>query len=168
MTEKTEPQPAAAGDSDDPEGLKRKNAELLAEVKKLKGRIADLEAERDNARAKADGAQATMRRVQLDEPVEAALGNAFVAPWRVMKPLVEEHFGFDLGEDGKPVVTAKQTGEAVALDAIHAEMAAIPDLAAAMRPPSGGGAPGSEGSGREVTGDTGTKRKKVEPQLGLR
>lgn len=152
----------------DTEGLMRKNAELLAEVKKLKARIADLEGERDAAQERAEAAQATMRRVQLEEPIEAALGEAFRLPWRIVKPLVEEHFAFELGEDGKPQVTAVATGEAVEMAGLVAEMAAIPDLAAAMRPPSGGGAKGNDGGMRDAATEARAKPEKVASPFGLR
>ena len=129
----------------DVDGLLRKNAELLGEVKALKAKVAEIEGERDGARAEAQEARETMRRVQLDEPLEQVLGGAFVAPWRIMRPLVEEHFEVGLGEDGRPQITAKASGEAVAMGGMIAAMMEVPDLAAALRPPRGGGAPGSNG-----------------------
>ena len=129
----------------DVDGLLRKNAELLGEVKALKAKVAEIEGERDGARAEAQEARETMRRVQLDEPLEQVLGGAFVAPWRIMRPLVEEHFDAVLGEDGRPQITAKASGEAVAMGGMIAAMQAVPDLAAALRPPRGSGARGNNG-----------------------
>lgn len=150
----------------DVDGLLRKNAELLGEVKALKAKVAEVEAERDGARAEAQEARATVRRVQLDEPLEQALGGAFVAPWRIMRPLVEEHFEVGLGDDGKPRIAVRATGEAVALGEMIAAMMAVPDLAAALRPPSGGGARGND------RGDTGEPKpkaqQKVASSFGLR
>lgn len=154
-------------DEHDVDGLLRKNAELLAEVKKLKQRITDLEGERDAAEAKAEEAAQTMRRVQLDEPLEQAVGGAFVAPWRVMRPLVEEHFDVSLGEDGKPSIVRKESGEAVPLDGMLRAMQEIPDLAAAIRAPSGGGARGGKGNGERLE-DAPPAKRKVAPQYGLR
>jgi hypothetical protein len=128
----------------DIDGLVRKTAQLLGELKAAKARIAELEAERDAARADAQVARDTMRRVQLEEPLEQALGQAFVAPWRIMRPLLGEHFDFALGDDGKPAITAKATGEAVPLNGMIGAMASIPDLAAALRPPRGGNALGND------------------------
>jgi hypothetical protein len=128
----------------DIDGLLRKNAELLGELKAAKARIAELESERDSARADAQVARDTMRRVQLEEPLEQALAGAFTVPWRIMRPLLGEHFTFELGDDGKPRVTAKATNEPVPLSGMIAAMATIPDLAAALRPPRGGNALGND------------------------
>ena len=158
MTDKTE---------HDVDGLLRKNAELLGQVKTLKARVTELEAERDTAQANAQAATDTMQRVQLLEPVEQALGGAFVAPWRVMKPLLDEHFDFALGDDGKPEIKMKATGEVVAVDGMIAAMAPIPDLAAAMRPASGGGARGSASHLSDRESEKG-KTAKVAGPFGLR
>lgn len=151
----------------DVDGLLRKNAELLGQVKTLKARIGELEAERDAAQVSAQTATETMRRVQLDDPVQQALDKAFVAPWRVMKPLLDEHFDFALGDDGKPEIKIKGNGEVVTLDGIIAAMATIPDLAAALRPPSGGGARGS-GARDILPPDGHDTRRAVASQFGLR
>lgn len=151
----------------DVDGLLRKNAELLGEVKALKARVAEIEVERDAAAADAAGARETMRRVQLEEPLEQALGGAFVAPWRIMRPLVDEHFDVDLGEDGKPQITAKADGAAVALAGLLTAMQAVPDLAAAMRPPAGAGARGNDHPQDREQGE-GPARPKVASPFGLR
>ncbi|HDR28854.1 hypothetical protein [Rhodovulum sp.] len=124
----------------DVHGLLRKNAELLGELKAAKAKVAELEAERDAALAKAAEAEATMRQTLLDAPVERTLGEAFSLPWRHMRPAIEEHFTFALGEDGKPVATPTDGGEPVPLDQVTRMCASIPDLAVALRPAQGGGA----------------------------
>jgi hypothetical protein len=109
-----------------------------------------------------------MRRVQLEEPLEQALGQAFFAPWKIMRPLLGEHFEFALGDDGKPVITARATGEAVPIGGMIAAMATIPDLAAALRPPRGGGAPGND-RGSSLSDVLQPKAKpKVAQTFGLR
>lgn len=158
MTDKTE---------HDVDGLLRKNAELLGQLKQLKARVTEIEAERDAAQSSAQAATDTMQRVQLLEPVEHALAGAFVAPWRVMKPLLDEHFDFALGDNGKPQIKMKATGDIVAVDGMIAAMAPIPDLAAAMRPPSGGGARGTAGSLADKEAPK-TKAAAVAGPFGLR
>ena len=150
----------------DVDGLLRKNAELLAEVKTLKSKITALEGERDTAKAEADTAQATMRKTLLDDPLERELGEAFSLPWRHMRPLVEEHFSFALGDDGKPVATPAAGGDPVVLAEVKGAFAAIPDLAVALRPAKGGGATG--GAGRHVPEPEKASREKVASPFGLR
>jgi hypothetical protein len=94
----------------DIDGLLRKNAELLGELKAAKARIAELESERDAARADAQVARDTMRRVQLEEPLEQSLGQAFVAPWKIMRPLLGEHFTFELGSGPINLLEAPRSG----------------------------------------------------------
>ena len=64
-------------DKDDIQGLIAKRDELLNEVKKLKAKVAELEAERDTEKTRADTAEGDLRRVRLDDPVEAMLGDLF-------------------------------------------------------------------------------------------
>jgi hypothetical protein len=150
----------------DVDGLLRKNAELLAEVKGLKARITALEGERDTAKAEADTAQATMRQTLLDDPIERELGAVFSLPWRHMRPLVEEHFSFTLGDDGKPVATPAAGGDALMLESVRGAFASIPDLAVALRPAKGGGATG--GGARHVPEPEKASREKVASPFGLR
>lgn len=126
----------------DVDGLLRKNAELLGEVKELKAKLAEAEGARDAALQAASAAQATMRGVALERPLEGALGGAFIAPWRVVRPLLDEHFTFGMGE-GQIAEIKTLSGEAVALEGIMGHIQAIPDLAVMLKPASGGGAVGS-------------------------
>lgn len=83
-----------------------------------------------------------------------------------MRPLVEEHFDIALGEDGKPQIKAKDSGEGVALGEMLGAMQAVPDLATALKPPRGGGARGShEPSDRDAKD---RPRQKVASPFGLR
>lgn len=126
------------------EAVKRKNAELLGEVKGLKAKIAGLEEERDAAAGRADKAEATMGKVLLEDPIERGIAPRFVVPWRVMRPLIAEHFDFALNDEGKPMATTKgETPETLDLEGVLTAMQAIPDLAASMRLPQGDGAKGS-------------------------
>ncbi|WP_295047483.1 hypothetical protein [uncultured Paracoccus sp.] len=151
----------------DVEGLLRKNAELLGEVRSLKGRIGEIERERDEALQAAETAKDAMLRLQLEEPVEQALSGAFVAPWRVMRPLLDEHLEFALTEEGRPEIKVRSSGEVLPQDGLMGFVATIPDLAAALKPPSGGGA-------RSVGEDSGgvaprkPEHRPVARQFGLR
>jgi hypothetical protein len=115
-------------DQNDITGLMRKNAELLAEVKALKGRLQEADSAREAALQAASDAQATMRRVALETPLEGALASRFVVPWRIIRPMLDDYFAFDTLAD------------------LPGQIATIPDLAALLHPPRGGGAPGSAGN----------------------
>lgn len=147
-------------------GILRKNAELLAEVKGLKAKIETLEGELDTAKQDADTAAATMRQTLLDNPLERELGAAFSLPWRHMRALVEEHFTFALGDDGKPIAAPVAGGDPVALDDVRGAFATIPDLAAALRPAKGGGAKSDDT--RHIPEPDKAKRDRVASPYGLR
>lgn len=156
------------------EGLLRKNAELLDEIKTLKGRIVTLEDERDAAQSARDSANAEVQRVMLDEPLKDSVASMFSVPWRIMRPIIEEHFKFALGDDGNPVLSDLE-GNPVSLGERSAEFApedlrqvmmAVPDIAATMRPPQGGGARGNDG--RVSIPPAKSEPEKVAPKLGLR
>lgn len=149
----------------DVDGLLRKNAELLGEVKELKAKLQEAEGAREAALQAASEARGAMRRVALERPLEGVLGRAFVAPWRVVRPLLDEHFAFDMGADDVAEIKAA-SGEAVALDDLLQHVQAIPDLAAMLKPPSGGGA---SGGGRSIAvQDKPKSREKVASPFGLR
>lgn len=153
----------------DVDGLLRKNGELLAEVKALKAKVTELEGERDGAKADADTAQAMTRSVSIERPLEAVLGNSFVAPWRIVRPMLDEHFSFDLSDEGGAVVTARGDegeGEAIPLSQIGHRVNAIADLSAMLKPPTGGGGRGSTGAGN-IQSEEKTPRKVASP-FGLR
>src|SRR6056297_1082184 len=97
---------------DDVQGLIAKRDELLGEVKKLKAKVADLEGERDAEKTRADTAEADLRRVRLDDPVEQIMGDLFTIKLRHALPEVKDHFDFVLGDDGAVRFTDKD-GEPV-------------------------------------------------------
>ncbi len=121
----------------DAEGLLRKNAELLGEVKTLKARVAEMEGDTREAQAAAEASASRLRALMLDEPLERDLAPRFVIPWRVTRPLLDEHFDFALGDDGRPVVTRKDGGVPVPFGEIFDALNTIPDLAALVRPARG-------------------------------
>lgn len=85
---------------DETEGLVNKNRELLGEVKTLKARVKDLEDHLGAEKGRADAAEAEVKRITLDEPVEAVLGDLFAVKLKYVLPDVKEHFDFVLGDDG--------------------------------------------------------------------
>lgn len=152
----------------DVDGLLRKNAELLAEVKEMKAKLQEAEGAKQAAQEAASEAQATMRTVALERPLEGVLGCAFVAPWRVVRPLLDEHFTIEMGE-GQVAEIKTLTGEAVALDDLMQHVQTIPDLAAMLKPPSGGGAIGAGGRSRmESTEKKPEPKPKVASPFGIR
>ena len=150
---------------DELEAVKRKNAELIGEVRGLKEKIAGLEQERDAAAGRADEAKNTMDRVLLEEPLERGIAPRFVVPWRVVRPLVAEHFDFALNDEGKPVATTKgEKPETLDLEGVLLRMNEIPDLAASMRKPMGDGSAGNTGT----RGSHAPQPKPPAPQPGPR
>lgn len=150
----------------DIDGLLRKNAELLAEVKDLKAKLQEAEGATQAAQEAASDAQATMRAVALERPLEDVLGGAFVAPWRVVRPLLDEHLTIEMGEDHKAEIKTA-SGEAVALDGLMQHLQTIPDLAAMLKPASGGGAAGGQDMDRATTTKPEPKPR-VASQFGIR
>lgn len=150
----------------DIDGLLRKNAELLGEVKELKAKLAEAEGATQAALQAASDAQAAMRKVALEKPLEGVLGGAFVAPWRVVRPLLDEHFTINMGADDLAEIKTL-SGEVVALDAMMQHVQTIPDLAAMLKPPSGGGASGSGGRSFEIDRKPEPKPKVASP-FGIR
>jgi len=157
----------------DVDALLRKNAELLGQVKILKSKLAEAQGAHEAALQVASDAQATMRKVTLEKPLEAALSPCFVAPWRVVRPLLDEFFVVeDGGADGVQIQTRVDDGEGeeLALDAMLRHIQTIPDLAAMLRPASGGGASGASGGRGGVVpkSDKTEPREKVASPFGLR
>ena len=166
---------------DDVQGLIAKRDELLGEVKKLKARVADLEGERDAAQGRADTAEADLRRVRLDEPVEQIMGDLFVVKLRHAMPEVKDHFDFALGDDGAVRFTTKE-GEPVKITEGGKEREAAftaGDIRKALAEHGGfdeilraegvggsGKPPGSASSG--VSSAPVQKGEKVAPAFGLR
>ena len=150
----------------DVEGLLRKNAELLGEVKELKTKLQEAEGAREAALQAASDARGAMRRVALERPLEGVLGRAFVAPWRVVRPLLDEHFTIDMGS-GDVAEIKTLSGELVTLDKLMQHVQTIPDLAAMLKPPSGGGASGGRGHSGEIERKPEPKPKVASP-FGIR
>lgn len=154
-------------DKHDVDGLLRKNGELLSEVKTLKAKVTELEGERDGAKADAIAAQAMTRAVSIERPLEAVLGDSFVAPWRIVRPMLDEHFKFDLSDEGSAAVsTVGEETEIIRLAEIGDRIANIPDLSAMLKPAAGGGGRGSTGSGNIQTEEK--KARPVASPFGLR
>ncbi|QKK02739.1 MAG: hypothetical protein HND55_08820 [Pseudomonadota bacterium] len=101
-------------EKDNPElqGLVEKRDQLLAEVKKLKARVTELEGERDTANERADRAEAEVQRITVDNPVDDLLKDVFTVPTDQARKLLDGQFKFERGEDGIALFDAE--GERVA------------------------------------------------------
>ncbi|MEI4262332.1 hypothetical protein [Roseovarius sp. D0-M9] len=171
----------AETEKDDVQGLLAKRDELLREVKNLKGRVAELEGERDAANGRADNAEGEVQRVRLDEPVAAVLGDMFAVKLKYVLPDVQEHFSFNLGDDGQVQFTAKDGARVKVGEAGKEREAGFnsDDVRAALeahggfddvlltRAKGGTGKPPSAGQNGVMTGDA-PKSQKVAPEFGLR
>lgn len=150
-------------------GLLRKNSELLAEVRSLKQRLSEAEGALDAAQAETRAAQAAAQRVVVEEPLEAAMASRFLAPWRVVRSLLNEHFDIAATDDGLSIARRGVEGDdaAVSLDALFDHVLEIPDLAMMLVPERGGGAKGVTYAPQPRDEGDGAPRKVANP-FGLR
>lgn len=161
----------------DETGLTAKRDELLAEVKILKARLKEVEAERDAERERADKAEGEFRRVTIDDPVEAVLADLFVVPLRHVMGEVREHFDF-VRDDAGALQMRTKAGEPVKLsdgaevtfepEAIRKALLEVGTLDEVVRGTLaiGGGAPGGKGGQPAATGPV--RRAPVAQRFGLR
>lgn len=168
--------------SHDVQGLIAKRDELLGEVRKLKARVAELEGDVSAAVARADTAEADLRRVRLDEPVAHVLGDLFAINLRHALPEVKDHFDFALGDDGNVRFTTKDGSPVTIKDGAKEREAGFSaaDIRAALiqhggfdeilRAPGvgGSGKPPGSGGGSHVASVPAKKAEKVAPAFGLR
>lgn len=172
MTETTQTETPA-----DLSGLTAKRDELLAQVKALKARLAEVEAERDGAQAAAAEAEARFNAAVIDRPVDAVLADLFLVPLRHVKPEIEAHFAFGVGDEGA-IRVLDQDGNPVMLEGREAQCApadmlkllrGIGTLDEVLRGTlaSGGGAVATGASGAMVSRKQETPRKVASP-FGLR
>lgn len=161
----------------DETGLTAKRDELLAEVKALKARLKEVEAERDGERVRADKAETELRRATIDAPVEAVLADLFVVPLRHVMGEVREHFDFIRddagalqmrGKDGQPVTLEDGAEVTFEPEAIRKALLEVGTLDEVLRGTlaSGGGAPGGNGKLPAQTGEI--RRAPVAQRFGLR
>lgn len=171
----------AEDNKDDVQKLLAKRDELLGEVRTLKARVAELEGERDGAVARADTADAEVKRLCLDDPVADVLGEMFAVKLKYVLPDIEEDFAFALGDDGQVTFTGKdgaavQVGEAgkereagFNADDIRAALEAHGGFDGVLLSQAKGG--GGKQPGRGATGlspQEPKKAQKVAPDFGLR
>lgn len=152
-----------------------KRDELLAEVRKLKARLAEVEGERDTALERAAKAEGDFQRVTVDEPVEAVLSQVFAVPLRYVMPDLKEHYSFGRDQegqlqfrtkDGEPVMV-KDRDAAFTEEDIYDALAETGKFGEVLRASRavGSGSPG--GSLRPVT-KTEEKKQRVDSPFGLR
>lgn len=89
-------------EKDNPElqGLIEKRDELLDEVKTLKAKLKTLEGERDEAGERAEAAEAELKRITVDNPVDEMLKAVFTVPVDQARKLLEGQFTFERGDGG--------------------------------------------------------------------
>ncbi len=172
----------AETEKDNVQGLLAKRDELLREVKDLKGRVAELERERDTAIERAEKAETDVQRVRLDEPVAEVLGDLFAVKLKYVLPDIQEHFAFTLADDGRVQFTAKDGAPVKVGDNGKEREAGFnpDDVRAALeahggfddvllsRGKSGGGKPPAARDGAGVAMPGAAKMRKVAPEFGLR
>lgn len=159
-------------------GLLRKRDELLAEVRALKAKLAEVTAERD-AMAEAKGrSDAELKAITIDRPTDDLLAQVAVLPVRFVRPAFDEHFSVKLDDkgqlqfltaEGQPVQIEGRQAVFSAED-IRAAMAHVDELRPVVKgsQASGGGA---TGGGRGVPQPTAKKpepKPKVASPFGLR
>lgn len=160
MTSKSDDKPDAAA-------LIAKRDQLLGEVKALKARLTEAESDRDAWKAKAETAEAALRRFKVDDPLEDLAGGMFGIPTRFAVQLLRDHFAFELGGDGAVTVRDKAGTELpFTAEAIATAAEAVPELAEHLRKAEGP-APGG-GSRRPRGTRASAPAKPVTPALGLR
>ena len=166
---------------DETDGLVEKNRELLGEVKKLKARVKELEDDLGAEKGRADTAEAEVKRITLDGPVEAVLGDLFAVKLKYVLPDVKEHFDFVPGDDGavrfvtaegEPVEITDRDGKREAQFTardVRTALEAHGGFDEVLKAAGSGGSgkpPGSSGNGTiQPPSNDGTK---VEPRFGLR
>ncbi len=109
--------------SDEIEKLLAKRDELLGEVKALRAKVVELETEKTGAVERADTAEAKLRKVLLENPVDDVLKGLLAVPSPRILEEVRQTFGFALDDagnikftdkDGKPLMieASKEAREA--------------------------------------------------------
>ncbi len=163
MTTKT----AKSDDTPDTAALLAKRDQLLGELKALKTRLAETEAECDAWKGKATTADDRLRRFKIDDPLEDLASHMFGIPTRFAVQMLRDHFAFELGEDGQVTVRDKAGAELpFTAEAIATAAEAVPELAEHFRKAEGP-APGG-GSRRPRGTRASAPAKPVSPALGLR
>jgi len=95
-------------DADELDRLRQKNAELLAELKRVKAKSNENADELESLRQQ-------VRELRLDKPLEAMLEDLFLVSPRLARGELAEHYQFDLDETGA-IVMLDTEGERVMLE----------------------------------------------------
>ena len=168
-------------EEDDVQKLLAKRDELLAEVKALKAQKAELETQAATERERAEAAEAEVKRVRLDEPVQEVLGDLFTVKLKYVLPDIEEAFAFQIGEagvefrtkDGEPVKITeggKEREAAFTPQDVRAALEAHGGFDEVLRAGGVGGAgkPPAFGSGAAPAEPERKTDQAVAPAFGLR
>ena len=156
-------------------GLIAKRDELLAEVRKLKARLAEVEGERDAEKVRADAAESNLQRVTVDEPVEAVLSKVFAVSLHRVMPDLKEHYRFDRGEDGQLQFRTKEGEPVMVKDReagfaeadIHEALSATGKFDDVLRGSLASGS-GSPGGSRHPVAKADPKKASIDSPFGLR
>ena len=153
------------------DGLLKKRDQLLSEVKTLRAKLAEVTAERDSLAA-------SYGKVTLDQPLSEMLARVSPIPPRFVRPMVEEHFSFILGDDGAVQMRTKEGKpvqiegrEAVFTEAdVKAALASVTELRGVVygNQASGGGATGGGKGVPQPAPKKPEPKPKVASPFGLR
>ena len=159
------------------QGLIEKRDQLLAEVKQLKTRLKEVEAERDQlAEAKA-GAESDLRRITVDNVVDDLLKDVLLVPTDQARALLAGKFKFERGEDGniqflteagEPVTYKEGDEEKTAGFDARQIVEALEQAGYSKSILLGSRASGAGGVGSNIRHSTPTRQAAVQKRYGLR
>ena len=149
----------------DTTALEAKRDELLAEVKDLKAKLKTITEERDEAVKRADGAEADIHTLRVDNPVNSTLDDIFTIRHEKARRMLGDEYQFKLTDEGIKVF--KGEDEIAPLDdkkalSQHFSEAGLDDVLVGTR---ASGAGGSTQAGETVRPKENTEQPR---QFGLR
>lgn len=107
--------------------LLEKNRELLAELKKARGKARELEEKAGDGNEELETLRQEVRELKLHKPVRELLSGILVAPKYSMQEILDV-YDFDLGEDGQIVMLNKDGSPVTRLPDQEPKSAADPKV----------------------------------------